>query len=308
MSLPPFVVVHRPGVRPKDREETVTTWLADIHREAPDLGRSLDSLKAPLRTSLLYSTLGRGEGGVVPTRLVALDLVTRDLERQKRVETVGLWDLGSRAGRLPLLVGNLNGAQTAFTFMQVQATAPMGFVSAKEWVAGWFHRHHRRTLSPADRKLLQANVIADDLMPRINRVRRDIGLDYLIAVTPHMVAGWDQDDGASWNFFNWWDDDGRNLLVSSYDGARYAREAKRPLEAVIAGIAISSLFVVANPRVEYHPETRGCLFDRNDDRDSIVRFIREPTIDSECRSLILPRYRDAALALVQALRDYVVVD
>jgi hypothetical protein len=205
---------------------------------------------------------------------------------------------------MPDMIAKLNAAQAAFALFQVEAAVPMGVVSAKEWVAEWFRRRHRRPLSPADRKVLERNVIADDFLPRVDRVRRDLGLDYLVALTPDMIAGWDPEDGPSWNFFNWWDDEGRNFLVSTYGVREYAQQAKRPFEAAVAGIAVSALFVVVNPKAEYHPENRGCFFDRNDDRDSIVKFIKAPRIDPECLRLLLPRYRPAAEAMVAVLRSY----
>lgn len=303
MNLPPFVLVHRPGPAGKGADPTEAAWLADVGREAPSLARSLEALRPPLRSSLLRSALG--QAGATPGLVTGvLERATQELQRLERVQTIGLWDVGARVGRLPDVIASLNAAQPAFALFQVQAAAPMGLVSAKEWVAEWFRREHHRRLGRADLEALDRNIIADDFLPRVDRVRRDLGLDYLAAITPSMIAGWDDEDGASWNYFNWWDASGRNLLVSTYDVRTYAQRAERPFEAAVAGIAISALLVIINPRLEYHEESRGCLFDKNDDRDSLVKSLRAARIDPQCLRLLLPRYRSAAEAMVDALRSY----
>jgi hypothetical protein len=70
----------------------------------------------------------------------------------------------------------------------------------------------------------------------------------------------------------------------------------------VAGIALSNLLACFNRKVEFHEETRGCLFDFNRQRDSIVEMLRETRIEPSCLALMAPRYREAALAMTSALR------
>jgi hypothetical protein len=306
VSLPPFVLVHRPGAGRKVDDPAAARWLADVARQSPSLASALGALPPPLRASLLRSALDQ-VGATAAEAVPALERAAYELHRQKRVETVGLWDVGARVGRLPDVIAALNAAQPVFAFFQARAAAPTGLVSATEWLAEWFWRSHRRRLTPTERRELAQNVIADDFLPRVDRVRRDLGLHCLAAITPHMIAGWDdavKKAEASWNYFNWWDASGRNLLVSTHGVHEYARRAERPFEAAVASIAVSALLVVGNPKLDYHPEDRGCLFDRNDDRDSIVAGLRAMRIEDDCLELIAPRYRGAAEALAGALRSY----
>jgi hypothetical protein len=71
----------------------------------------------------------------------------------------------------------------------------------------------------------------------------------------------------------------------------------------VAGIALSVLLVNLNPDLEFHEESRGCLFDFNGDRESIVETFRSSMIEASCRDKFQPKYREAALAMVAALRE-----
>ena len=84
----------------------------------------------------------------------------------------------------------------------------------------------------------------------------------------------------------------------------YARQAKRPFEAAVAGIAISALLADINPSIQFHPTNRGCIFDFNRHRDSIVTNFKDPKIEDECLKKMEPKYRDAAVALIKKLRGF----
>jgi hypothetical protein len=58
-----------------------------------------------------------------------------------------------------------------------------------------------------------------------------------------------------------------------------------------------------NKKIDYHVN-RGCIFDENIDRVSIVRSLKKAEIERECLDKIEPKYRSAVEAMMTALRDY----
>jgi hypothetical protein len=154
-------------------------------------------------------------------------------------------------------------------------------------------------LTPSEVVELEDNTIAADFYPQGDKVRKEMGLDYLTGITTSTIVDEDEEE-INWDLFS--TEDGRILLVSSKGLREYAAQAGKPFEAAVAFVAIAELLAVLSPRVEYH-EDRGCIFDCNDDRDSIVRGLRNPTIEPECLKLIPSYLQEGALALVEVLRS-----
>lgn len=294
MKLPPFTLVHNPRAGKQARAKQLDDQLDLLPR---DLRATAFSIKPTFRRTLVQSALGSG-GRQPEMASEALRKAVQELGRHARVETVGLWDLSSQVGGLPQVIQHLNEAQPVLTFFEVQASITTGLISRPERVIEW--AKERAELEPEDLEQIESNVIFEDFSQRAEKVRRDLGLDYLVGFTFGKIA-FEKEDGIYWNFFSSCED--RIVLVSIYDVYRYARKAKRPFEAAVAGMAVSQLLALIN-RLSYHPETRGCLFDFNEDRDSIVVAFRKPHIEPECLARIKPRYRGAAEALVTAIRTY----
>jgi len=201
-------------------------------------------------------------------------------------------------GRLPNIIAALNEAQPAFTFFELQAAVPAGLLSRPERVWQW-----ARTVSvirPKEKRSISSNVILSDFARRAEVVRRDFGIDYLVGITASKVAS-DDEDNIYWDSFSAYKR--RVMLVSTYALSKYARESGRSFEAAVAYIAISTLMVAANPRLEFHDNT-GCMFDENEERASIVKDLSHPMIDPGCLKLILPKFRSGAEALVRVLSTY----
>jgi hypothetical protein len=105
-----------------------------------------------------------------------------------------------------------------------------------------------------------------------------------------------------WNSFAF--ERGRIMLVSTYDLQTYARKAGRRFEMAVASVAVSILLASINPKLVFHDQTRGCLFDNNKKRSTIVASLAGPQIESDCMNLIRPKYRNAAEAMVRVLGSY----
>lgn len=93
------------------------------------------------------------------------------------------------------------------------------------------------------------------------------------------------------------------MLVSTYEMRNFAAQASRPFEAAVASLVIGELLALLSPGLEFHEENRGCIFDFNGDRQSIVESLRQMQIEPECLRRIKPAYRTSADALITALRE-----
>jgi hypothetical protein len=209
---------------------------------------------------------------------------------------VGIWDLGAYVGRLPQVIEAVNRAQDELVFFEAIAAMPAGTVSQPSRVRAWSNERGGPRRLPG----LEANVIADDFFKRAERVRRDLGLDYLAGVTAKMIADEDEEQ-VYYNLFAAARQ--RLMLVSSYDLRKYAAKAGRPFESAVVGLVVASVLTLLHRRLEFHPD-RGCLFDYNEDRAGIVKILKDPRIEDSCLQKIPPPHRPAALALVEALRRY----
>ncbi|HEV7667550.1 MAG TPA: hypothetical protein VGS22_03435 [Thermoanaerobaculia bacterium] len=297
MKLPPFTLVYRPGHAGGERKTREKKLIAELGESFEDLPLSLGQLKPMMRSSLLENVERSADRS---SSVLSLAVAVNDLRRQAKVETIGFWDLSSQVGGLPRVIEALNKAQTVFTFFDVQAAVPSGLISRPERVIAWAKEKTQAPLDPQVIEEIGNNVIYEDFAERAKGVRSGLGLDHLIGIVPAMVA-FEEQDGIYWNFFA--TSEPQVLLVSTFDISTYARRAKRPFEVAVAGIALSVLLVNLNPALEFHEESRGCLFDFNGNRESIVETFRAGTIEPSCREKIQPKYREAAMAMMAALRE-----
>jgi len=293
MRLPLFSLVHAPLLG-QPTQEPANVWLGQA--VTPGVMAQLRGVKNRFRDTLLRSAYAAGSDPA-STR-DHLQLALRELFRQSRVETVGVWDVQSQCGRLPDVIALLNEVQTAFAIFEVQAAIPAGLVSRPPRIREWLLRNVRLKVALKD---LSNSVIFDEFQVQAERVRSDLGLDYLIGVTPYLITDGDR-TGGSYDYFSV--SKGRIMLASTNEVYAYGKKAGRRFEVAVGSIAVSALLAAVNPKVGFHDETRGCLFDYNDDRKTIVQSLKKMVIEPSCLDLITPKYRDAAEAMVKALREY----
>jgi hypothetical protein len=123
-------------------------------------------------------------------------------------------------------------------------------------------------------------------------------LDVLIGLTPAMIAFADA-DGPKWNYYAAGQE--HVSVVSTCDLREFSAKAGRPYEAAIGMLVAAQVLALRND-MDYHAETRGCIFDFNDNRVDLVESIRAMRIDPDC----LTHFKDegeakAAQQLVAAL-------
>ncbi len=295
-----FTLVHQPGAGDEEPGGREDQWLGVVRRAKPKAARTLAALSPALRRTLLGSSFALGARA--PAALSALARVSDELVRHPEVVSAGIWDLGTRVAALPRLIERLNRAQPGFVFFEVQAAIPAGLVSRPERVAQWAKERLGRRLKPDEVRELRSNVIDTDFFERAESVRKDLGVAYLVGLTPSGVAS-ESEDEADWNYFSMFRK--RLVLASTYEVRTFAERAGRPFEALVGGIVVAQLLVAMHfPRLSFHDENRGCLFDYREQRETIVDAARNAGIEKECLERIDEPYRASATALVKALRAY----
>ena len=151
-------------------------------------------------------------------------------------------------------------------------------------------------------ELKEKNIIANDFFEFAEPIRKDIGIDYLVGITPSMVAGYNKDKHMFWNYFATFSD--KTIMVSTYGLREFAKSTKRKYEAFLAGIVIAQFLVAKfNPKLHFH-ENCGCLFDFNEDRTSIMDKAYKLDICQNCYDAISESYHPSVMALLDFLRNY----
>ena len=215
---------------------------------------------------------------------------------------VGLWDLGAWLGTVNRrLVDRFNQAQDELVFYEVVAAVPVGLSSSPQRVASWFEEDVFEKLTKDDLSNIAENVIANEFFTAAESVRADLGVDYLVGITPSMVAGADE-EGAYWNHFSTFEE--RLVLASTYQLREFARESGVAFEFFLGGIIVAQVLVaMCYPKLNFHPD-RDCLFDYRADRVSLARSAENVSIEPTCLRAIKPRYRKPAEALLAAVKSF----
>ena len=225
-------------------------------------------------------------------------------EPPQSAKMVGIWDLGAWVGRLPGIIEALNKAQSDIVMFEIHAAIPSGLTSKKERVEKWAAETLRRKLGKAEREEITDAVIDAEFAAVGEPIRKHFRVQYLIGITPDAIAGEmeAEEDGVYSDLF--FSGDGRVTLVSTTGLRQLARKAERPFEFAVAFVLLGALLSIFNPKADMHDETRGCLFDLNFDRKTIVKGLRKPWIDDECMKAIKPSNRATTRALLDALSSY----
>jgi hypothetical protein len=270
--------------------------LSQVGELHPALAGSLKSMKPNLSRTLV-GTFFADVTGTRPTGDVIerLNDAVKSLTAEKSTISFGIWDLNAMIGGLEPLLQKVNAAQNKIAFFRVVAAIPAGLISDPKRMRAWAQAHNRR---PGPE--LEENTIFEDFLPQADKVRVEMGLDHLAGITQSMLA-FEEGGEIHWNYFAVGTK--RALLLSSYGLRDYASRAGRPFSTAILYLAVGQLLEIVSPSGISHEENRGCLFDFNGDRESIVESIRQCRIEPECLKLVRSDYREAASALVEVLRS-----
>ena len=215
---------------------------------------------------------------------------------------IGIWDIDVYAGFLFRVLERLNESQRLFGFIRIEATVPMGLTLSgdrtRRLVADRGGDFHDPDIS--------SNVFAPDVLEASKPMRKSLDIDVLACIVSPLIMDYvdleDEKSRLGWNFFS----SARKgaIVVSAYDLRAYAADAGRPFEAALTAVIVASALCSVFSRVEYHPETRGCLLDYCENRGDIVVMLRKPVICEETLKQIPPTARPDVLRMVSILDEY----
>jgi hypothetical protein len=284
----PFSIVNRPMELTAPRERLRSSFSSALKKQSKVLAGSVERIPPGLVEALLSTSAQARQPArpksVKPRTASTIELsstlvkVTERAAAGSKASTVGILDLGAWVSRLPELLHVMNTSQEKLVFLELQTSVPAGLIKTKEPLALWAKEHLGRALRKKEAGELTRNMLADEFYYFAESVRVHNKLDLLIGLTPAMIAFTDV-DGPKWNYYTAGQE--QVSVVSTCDLREYSAKADRPYEAAIGMLIAAQIFALRND-MEYHPETRGCIFDFNEDRIDLVKSIRGMRIDSDC--------------------------
>jgi len=223
----------------------------------------------------------------------ALREIAKHAESER--ETAGIWDLGAWVGGLSEIIELMNRAQSGLLFFEVHAAVPASLVSTKQRVIAWGEGKLRRRLKPRERAELTDAIISEEFLKMAERVRRDLGVNYLIALTPADLADTYETGEVVSDLFC--KAKGRVSLISTVGLRDLSEKAERRFEYSVGFVMAATLFFMLNrSKVPYHKDN-GCLMDEDYDRTKIVLGLVKPVLCEECRK----KSKAGPIKIVEAL-------
>ncbi|HXH37402.1 MAG TPA: CHAT domain-containing protein [Thermoanaerobaculia bacterium] len=209
---------------------------------------------------------------------------TRTAKSRPKKLKVALIDVDAKSGFLPQLVEQANAAQNYYQFQVDYLPLPSGAVLTK------LGRHR---FNPPVLMLERIDQPFKDAPTRLN-------VDRVSCITACMIGGREKRK-MYYDLFASSIDSNKYVFAVSATGVReYAAEAAMEFSKAILFLVLAEL-VRSDERwhIDYHPETRACLFDFCDDRHDIVKGLRKSRFDHKpCRKKITD---DRLLTAIDAL-------
>lgn len=258
-----------------------------------------ENFRATLRSSHGSTSVNDRDAKVIATASDNIKKITEKLAREENVLRVGIVDMGAWIGQLPKLLERLNAAQTTFTIFEVMAPIPAGLVKTIDGFTDWAKlKMQSEDIDFGDDRPTSSQIIFDDFVIAAEDIRKGMGLDLLIGLTPHMLGGTAEQIVFANHFSA---TEGASSLISTADLREFSALAGRPFEAGIGMLLIATLFVTITP-VGYHNINTGCIFDYNSDRISLIDSIRAMQIDNGCQSIMEPKQVKTAKSMLTTLK------
>lgn len=224
----------------------------------------------------------------------------RTAAKRPRRHRVGVLDVDTYALLRPVL-DRVNRAQTGFEFAQVTTTLPtgIGLMSARVLQIAKDTGFEPNANEIED---LEQNVFFDDFVPFLEQIRDKLKLNSIVALVTPMLAFVDDENTFQYNLFSV--SNGGVVMVSAFALRDYAKKAKRPFEACIAALMATQVWAGLFEDVDYHEETRGCLYDLCTPRDDIVKGLTKMRISEGALALFPESERADVQKAVQAIAEY----
>lgn len=243
---------------------------------------------------------------VINRRFVPINQDHDDLEQATYTGTalhrIGVWDLNVNAGFLPRTLDQLNSSQAVFEFEIVDAAVSSAVSIGGESTLVWASERIGRELVGEIAEDLRHNVVASRLQAIGTQVKCTFGLDLIVILNPDMIA-FSEGEEIYWNYFSWSSE--KVVIVSVADIREFANKAGRTFEVAITAMMLAQVIAefFSPEGALFHREDRGCIFDFNERRETIVNTFKEMCIEPICLSTIPEPYRTAADKMVRTLKE-----
>jgi len=309
MKLSPFTLVYKPYEKsPESAVKLSSSGSPTKTRVRHLLEESTSEAKRNLlKASVQYLSLNsENETDEADELMSAFETLAADLGKNANVVTVGLWDLGTRAGNLPKIVSRLNEGQKTFTFYDLQAAVPAGLVSRRERVLSWAERHGGNQSHKINFPAHEANVIADDFFDYARQIRQYFNLAYVIGIVPQRITNLEADNRVSVNRYaasSGRAGKGRYCLLSAYNLRRQAKETERAFESSVTLLVVCQILISLSKTLTYETP-KNCIFNCVASEPKRIAALNEFEIGTDCLNQVSPLYQQSAAELMRILREY----
>ena len=203
-----------------------------------------------------------------------------------RLNSVAFVDLDAKVSFLPDLVKAVNEAQSFYQFQLNFIPVPSG------------------TIQPGDdNAFTEPQMFLPRIEPHLSQTPDYLGVEYVCCLSRCMIAG-DEDGGQFWNYFSApLDSNPKVIVFSTYELPEYASRAGISFAQAVLFLSLASL-VSVDPRwdIDFHSQTKGCMFDYCEDRDDILVGLRHMKFDhASCRKKIKDSEQLKAIDAILAL-------
>lgn len=309
MKIPPFTLVYKPYLKNSDSvgradlssasllETRVRRLLSEFDSEAK---RNL------LKASAKSMSLDIEEDAASAEKISAFETLAADLHKNPSVVTIGLWDLGTRAGNLSKVISRLNEGQKNFTFYDVQAAVPAGLISRRERILSWAEKHAGNKPKKISFPHQDSNVIADDFFDYAREVRHYFNIGYIFGIIPQRIASLEEGNRITFNSYaasSGRSGKGRLCLISTFNLREQAKDSGRSFESSIALLVVFQLLITLSKTLTYETP-KDCIFNCVSNETKRIEALKELEIKAECLNQVSPLYRATANELMQTLRGY----
>jgi hypothetical protein len=203
MKVPPFTLIHNfsndedapvsRASKPFDPESTAPVLYSSkpafFSADLLDPESTVAPMTNPagLNPNLLNTIRSSvNEAGGTPG---TVERLMHELTRQGQVITVGIWDLDAWVGGLPRIIDALNASTPSVTFFEVQSPIPAGIVWQPERLGAWAQQALGRALNQIEQDDLTPAILDEAFLELADPVQKDVGVDYLIGLTPARIGG-----------------------------------------------------------------------------------------------------------------------
>lgn len=262
--------------------------------------------KPPIPRVLFAQTLATVKGTHAGNKQLAAKKPAANPGEKTPRYNIGIIDISARAGLISEVLAMINARQDRFKFHKIEASLPVGLGHIGERVRQIALECGHSTAN-SQWPYLDQNVFTPDIFKHLRLIRQKLSvrIHALVGlVEPMLASEWTENGQRNfgWNYYSV--NEGVDVIASAADLRVFARKAKRPFEACMMAIVVAQVCAALFEDVTFHDDTRGDLFDYNEERATIVKMLKTISIDDASLAMIPMIERKHLQAVLSAIRDY----